>query len=102
MARNRLPLLLVGLFAIHVCSVVAHVQELPCGCWQVLEGDDITCHSAGGCSSYYTSQYCDVGCNFGHCGPMGYGSCCSTSWRTYNVYGATQCGGNQDCGNGCG
>lgn len=65
-------------------------------------GDDITCHNATGCSSEYTSQYCDIGCNFGHCGPQGYSLCCSKTWRLYNVYGATQCGGNQDCGVDCG
>src|SRR6266849_770124 len=91
----------LGLLAILIATSSVSGQTA-CGCWSVDTGATYKCSSKG-CSSSYPVEYCATGgCLYGHCGVTGYGLCCNTSWMTYGVYGATQCGGNQNCGTGCG
>lgn len=102
MLRNRSFWCTSVLFFLLLTAHTSRAQT-PCGCWEVLELYEKTCSTTRPpCQSSYPVYQCAVGCQFGQCGPQGYGSCCGKSWRTYNVYGATQCGGNQDCGVGCG
>jgi len=99
-ARTMVSALCFGLLAVLLVSTTSYAQT-PCGCWQVDTLEEVKCHSTG-CDSSYPFEACGAGCSFGHCGATGFGLCCETSWKTYSVYGATECGGNQDCGNGCG
>jgi hypothetical protein len=101
MRRERFSWFLGALFSVVVAASACQAQT-PCGCWQVSEEDEIHCTGPNGCSDSYPFQYCSAGCSYGQCGPEGYALCCGTEWRPKGVYGATQCGGNQDCGPGCG
>lgn len=101
MAKKTMFLLSVSVFLISLGSSTSSYGQTACGCWVVETLSEVKCHSTL-CDSSYPFQYCSVGCSFGHCGVTGYGLCCNTSWKAYSVYGANECGGNQNCGNGCG
>jgi hypothetical protein len=102
-AKTMLFIFSVGVFAISLGSSTSSYAQTACGCWQFRVLYDSTCSSSSPpCESSYPVGFCDTGCSYGHCGPMGWGTCCGKSWRTYGIYGGTQCGGNQDCGTGCG
>jgi hypothetical protein len=92
---RRFFVALAVLASVGLLSFPALAQD--CGCKAVATSPDpIPCISEG-CSSEYYQEWCTVGCTEGVCTLTGYGMCCETPVKYYNV-SPQQCNPPAHCG----